>query len=188
MRGRSALRRRARPVVLALARGVALVLAALAAPAAASPPPPAAVPGADALVILVATDSPVTRLDRETVRHLFLGRIPTLHAIPGVRDGAPDDTGGDARIRLFLAADAEEAFTRSFLDLSPRRFRKRWVKSLLSGAATHGPETVTGAARAAELVAEDVGAFGVCRPGPLPDGVRPLEIVSPPSPSIAVGR
>jgi len=137
----------------------------------------------DSLLILVATGSPVTRLDRDLVRDLFLGRITTLHAIPE----PANDRGDDARIRLFLAAEAEEPFTRTFLDLSARRFRKRWVKSLLSGEATHGPETVAGTAQVAAAVARDRGAFGVCRAGALPDGVRVVEVGRAPG-AAAEGR
>lgn len=152
-----------------------LLLGALLAPLLLAPRPPARAAD-DPLRLIVATDSPVTRLEPDIVRDLFLGRIPTLHAIPGLAG----DAGEDARIRLFLAADTEEPFTRSFLDLSARRFRKRWVKSLLSGAATHGPETMAGNGPVAAAVATDRGAFGVCGAGPLPDGVRVVPVAPPP--------
>jgi hypothetical protein len=173
--------RRRFPARARLALLLLVAACAVATPGAVHAIAPAAAP--DSLRIIVTTESPVTRLDREVIRDLFLGRIPTLHAIPGV----PDDGSEDARIRLFLSADAEEPFTRTFLDLSPRHFRMRWVKSLLSGATTHGPETVAGTPRVAALVAGVPGAFGVCRGGELPEGVRAVEL-GPPSSVAVEGR
>ena len=129
-----------RSLTLALAL---FVLAMTAAPATVAEPPKQA-----GLVLVVHADNPVARLDRRTLRAIYLG-LTTFWA-------------RDLRVRPYHRPHdgaAGKPFFRDVLGMTPARYRHTWQKQQLSGQGVE-PEVVPTAAGMVARVAASAGAIG----------------------------
>jgi ABC-type phosphate transport system substrate-binding protein len=128
--------------VLALLVLALLVLAVTAAP-------PAAAQSKQArLVLVVHAENQVSRIDRGTLRNIYLG-LTTFWQ-------------NDLRVRAYNRVHdgtAGKPFFRDVLGMTPARYRHTWQKQQLSGQGVE-PEVVATAAGIVAKVASSPGAIG----------------------------
>jgi ABC-type phosphate transport system substrate-binding protein len=128
-----------RPLTLTLAL---FVVGIATAPATVAQPKPAR------LVIVVHADNKVGRIDRSTLRNIYLGQT-TFWA-------------NDVRVKPYNRVHdgaAGKPFFRDVLGMTPPRYRHTWQKQQLSGQGVE-PEVVGTAAGLVAKVASNPGAIG----------------------------
>jgi ABC-type phosphate transport system substrate-binding protein len=128
-----------KPLSLALAL---FVLATAAAPAAVAETRRAR------LVLVVHAENKVSRLDKSSVRNMYLGITTFWH--------------NDVRVKPYNRVHdgaAGKPFFRDVLGMTPARYRHTWQKQQLSGQGVE-PEVVTTAGDVVARVASSPGAIG----------------------------
>ncbi|HWO19879.1 MAG TPA: hypothetical protein VNO30_13930 [Kofleriaceae bacterium] len=142
------MRPRALALPVALALALALALAALVLPAMAAPGKEAEPPKQARLVLVVHAENTISRLDRSTLKNMYLG-LTTFWV-------------GSVRVRPYNRVHegaAGKPFFRDVLGMTPARYRHTWQKHQLSGQGVE-PEVVATAASLVAKVAANAGAIG----------------------------
>jgi ABC-type phosphate transport system substrate-binding protein len=125
-----------------LAPALALLLLAMSAPATIAQTPPAR------LVIVVNAENKVSRIDKATLRNMYLGQ--TTFWVNDIRV-KPYNRVHDGAIG--------KPFFRDVLGMTPARYRHTWQNKQLSGQGVE-PEVVATAANIVAKVAASAGGIG----------------------------
>ena len=137
-----------RPLTRTLPLALALLVLALLVLAVTAAPPAAAQVKQPRLVLVVHAENTVSRLDKSTLRNIYLG-LTTFWQ-------------NDTRVRPYNRVHdgaAGKPFFRDVLGMIPARYRHTWQKQQLSGKGVE-PEVVATAAGLVAKVAASPGAIG----------------------------
>ncbi|MGM0632589.1 MAG: phosphate ABC transporter substrate-binding protein [Pseudomonadota bacterium] len=114
----------------------------------------------EAVVVIVAADSPVRELTREQVEAIFMGRTLTF---PDGRRAAP--------VGLPEGAEARGRFFSRILGRSAAQVRAHWARLMFTGRG-RPPATLSGVAAVLERVAGDPAAISYVQRRDLNESVR----------------
>jgi len=104
---------------------------------------------AESVVVVVSATSPVSKLDKEQVANLFLGKSSSY----------PDGSAAAVPIEQTDATAAHEEFHKSITEKSASQLKSYWSKMIFSGKGT-APKEVSSNAELLKLISSNPAMIG----------------------------